>query len=113
MSTDKILNAEDIVDAIIELRDMRNWTNYKVAVECDLPASTVSNIFNKKAMPQLETLLAICRGFGITPAQLLGKKEKYDKLSEKEAEIIKLWDKIDPKSQTALENLIKELISIE
>ncbi len=66
MSTDKILNAEDIVDAIIELRDMRNWTNYKVAVECDLPASTVSNIFNKKA-----------------------------------------------KSQTALENLIKELISIE
>lgn len=62
MSTDKILNAEDIVDAIIELRDMRNWTNYKVAVECDLPASTVSNIFNKKAMPQLETLLAICRG---------------------------------------------------
>ena len=62
MSTDKILNAEDIVDAIIELRDMRNWTNYKVAVECDLPASTVSNIFNKKAMRNLKLYWQFAEG---------------------------------------------------
>lgn len=109
MSFDKMPNAEDIVDALIELRDIKRWSNYKVAIECDLPISTVANIFNKKSMPQLETLLAICRGFDIPPAQLFGNKEKYDKLSDKEIEIIKLWGKLDAERQDAIENLIELL----
>ncbi len=113
MSSDKMLNADDIVNALIELKDIRNWTNYKIAVESDLPTSTISNIFNKKSMPQLDTLFALCKGFGITPAQLFGRNEKYEKLTDKEAEIIKQWESLDPKSQKALENLIELLNSKE
>ncbi len=63
----------------------------------------------KKNMPQLDTLLAICRGFGIAPYQLFGKTEKYEKLSEEEVEIIKLWNKLDTESQETLKNLIRLL----
>lgn len=109
MCYDKIFNSEDIVDALIELREIKHWTNYKVAVESDLPMSTISNVFNKKSMPQLDTLLAICKGFGINPSQLFGSKEKYEKLNDDESEIIKLWKKIDPKSQVVIKNLMNLL----
>ncbi len=111
MSSDEMLKPEDIVDALIELRDIRGWTNYKVAVESDLPASTVANIFKRKTMPQLDTLFQLCDGFGISPSQLFGNKEKFDKLTVKETELIKLWEKLDPKSKKTLENLM-ELLKI-
>lgn len=101
-----MLKAEDIIDALIEIRDIKKWTNYKIALESELPTSTVSNVFNKKATPQLDTLLAICRGFDIAPYRLFGKNEKYKNLSEEENEIINLWEKLDPKSQAALKNLV-------
>lgn len=112
MSCDKMLKAEDIVDLLIELRNIKNWTNYKVAVKSGLPKTTISNVFNKKSMPQLDTLLAICKGFDITPAQLFGKKDKYEKLTEKESKIIKKWENLNPESQKTLETLI-ELLSLK
>lgn len=104
-----MLKAEDIVDALIEIRDLKKWTNYKVAVESNLPASTIANVFNKKTMPQLDTLLAICRGFDITPYQLFAKTAKYEKLSKEETKIIKLWGKLDPESQETLKKLVSLL----
>lgn len=106
MSSDKILNTEDVINTLIELRDIRGWTNYKVSVESNLPASTVSNIFNKRTMPQLDTLFQLCDGFGISPSQLFGNKEKYMKLSDEEKRIIKLWNKLDPERKRAIENLV-------
>lgn len=103
---DKMLNAENIVDALIELRDKRNWTSYKVAVKSNLPASTIANVFNKKTMPQLDTFLAICRGFEITPAQFFAYNTKYDELTDDENEILKLWKRLTPEEQTALINLL-------
>lgn len=100
------MNAEDIVDALIELRDKRKWTSYKVAIKSNLPASTIANVFNKKTMPQLDTFLAICRGFEITPAQFFAHNTKYDKLTDYENEILNLWKRLTPEEQTALINLL-------
>lgn len=101
-----MLNAENIVDALIELRDKRKWTSYKVAAKSNLPASTIANVFNKRTMPQLDTFLAICRGFEITPAQLFAYNTKYDELTDVENEILRLWKRLSPEEQTALMNLL-------
>ena len=101
-----MLKSEDIVDALIEIRNIKKWTNYKIALESELPTSTVSNVFNKKTMPQLDTLLAICRGFDIAPYRLFEKNEKYKNLSDAEKEIMNLWEKLDPECQAALKNLV-------
>lgn len=100
------MKSEDIVDALIEIRDAKNWTNYKIAIKSNLPASTISNVFNKNTMPQLDTLLAICRGFEITPSQLFRSKEEYKNLLDEDIEIITLWKKLDVKSKTVLKNLM-------
>lgn len=101
-----MLKSEDIVNALIELKDMRHLTPYKIALESDLPASTVTNIFQKRTMPQLDTLLAICKGLGISPAQLFTDNAKFEKLTDDEIEILKLWNGLDAERQAVLKKLI-------
>lgn len=105
----EFLHTEEIVDSLIKLRNNKNWTNYKIAIESDLPASTISNIFNKRSMPQLDTLLAICKGFDITPAYLFNEKTKNESLTDDENEIINLWEKLDAKSKEMIKNIINIL----
>lgn len=105
------MNSENIVDTLIELKKSKNWTNYKIAVESNLPKSTIANVFNKKTMPQLDTLLAICKGFNITPYQLFGKTVKYEELTNNEANILKLWEALDTESQIVLKNLMCLLLN--
>lgn len=103
------MKAEDIVDTLIELKNRRKWTGYKIAVKSNLPASTIANVFNKKAMPQLDTLFAICKGFEITPAQLFAENAEYEELTDDENELLRLWKRLDSKKQTALKNLLYSL----
>ncbi len=105
-----MLNTEKIIDALIEIKNIKKWTNYKIAVKSNLPVSTVSNVFNKKSKPQLDTLFAICRGFGINPAQLFVNAVKCEKLREDEAEIIRLWNMLDNKRQSVIKEIIKSVI---
>ncbi len=65
------LTSESIIDNLIKIRDINGWTNYKIAIKCDLPSATVSNIFKKQSVPQLDTLLALCRGLGISFSYLI------------------------------------------
>lgn len=46
-----MLKSEDIVDALMELKDRRHLTTYKIALKSDLPPSTVTNVFQKRTMP--------------------------------------------------------------
>ncbi len=101
-----MLKSEDIVDALIQLKDMRHLTTYKIALKSDLPTSTVTNVFQKRTMPQLDTLLAICRGLEINPAQLFTDNAKFDKLTDDEIEILKLWNGLDSERQELFKKLI-------
>lgn len=103
------MKSEEIVDALIELRDIRGWTNYKIAVESGLPASTVSNIFKRKTMPQLDTLLAICNGFGISLVRLFEETEQHKILTDDESRIINLMENLNPETQTEIITLMKKL----
>ena len=53
----------DILSRLVELQKQRGWSDYKIAKEAGLSPNTVSNIYN---VPNLVTLEAICKAFGIT-----------------------------------------------
>lgn len=103
------MNSDDVVNKLIEIRDRRKWTNYKVAKESDLPTTTISNIFNKKCVPQIDTLLYICKGFGITPAQFFDENEKQPHLTDKQIQILELWEQLSEEKKCAIETLMELL----
>lgn len=97
-----------IVDKLIELRDMNNLTNYTLAIKSNLPPSTVANVLNKQTTPQIDTLIAICDGLGITLAQFFNEDKKYSELSDKEVKVLKLWNALDDNQQKIIINVLEQ-----
>ncbi len=83
------MNNSDIIDELIEIKSIKNLTNYQIAKKSNLPPTTVANIFNKKSAPQLDTLIAICNSFGMS-LTFLSNNEKRLNLTESERHILKL-----------------------
>lgn len=59
----------DVLERILELKNERGWSLYKLADEAGLPQSTVANMFPRKTLPSLYTLNQICEAFGITMSE--------------------------------------------
>lgn len=47
---------KDILTAITELREQRNWTEYQLAERSGLPQSTISSWFRKGMIPTVPSL---------------------------------------------------------
>ena len=45
----------DVLKKINALRIDRGWSVYKLAVEADLPQSTIINMFNRETLPSIVT----------------------------------------------------------
>lgn len=61
-----------ISNRIIQLLNEREWSAYKLAYECGMPHSTLSNIILCKCKScNFETILNLCRGFRIQPVEFM------------------------------------------
>ena len=64
----------DILERLNAMLKARDWTRYRLSKESGLTESTLANIFQRNAMPSLDTLERICAGFGITLSQFLSNQ---------------------------------------
>ncbi len=70
----RVPDMKDILTAITELREQRNWTEYQLAERSGLPQSTISSWFRKGMIPTVPSLEKVCVAFGITLSQLLQRE---------------------------------------
>lgn len=103
------LESYEIVDRLIELKELKGWSYYRIAKESHLPESTVSHIYKRKSLPQIDTLLLLCKGFGISVAEFFGYDEKYNQLSDNEKEILRLWNSLNSENQQFVKEFILKL----
>lgn len=68
----------DTLQRLRQLLDERHWTEYRLAKATGLSDSTIKNIYKRNTQPTIETLEAICRGFGITLAQFFADGEMVE-----------------------------------
>lgn len=80
----------DTLQRLQQLLKERNWTVYRLAVNCDMPQSTINNIFMRNTVPSIPTLEAICKGFGITLSQFFAENEMVE-LSPELKELFDGW----------------------
>lgn len=93
---------------IRSLQGERNWTDYKLAQEADIPLATLSSLFQRNNPPKLDTLQCICNAFGLTLAQFFLEDEKIEVLSETEKEMLQVYRKLSSKQQKALIDVFTE-----
>ena len=99
----------DILKRIIQLRDERNWTNYRLADEAGVPYVTLTNMFSRGTQPSIATLTALCEAFGISLAQFFSDENDEILLSEEEKELILSFRTLSKKCKTAVTTLVDQL----
>ena len=92
----------DILNKIRRLQGERDWSDYRLAQEADIPLPTLTSLFTRNSPPKVDTLQCICNAFGLTLAQFFLEDEKIEVLSETEKEMLQVFRKLSLKQQKAL-----------
>lgn len=96
------------MDAKVRIRELmkeRGWSEYRLAIASGLSQSTVANIFNRNTTPSVNTLEAICQGFGITLAQFFAEGDMVE-LTPEQRQMFEAWSSLTKAQKDALYQLI-------
>ena len=86
----------DILNRIVELKNEKGWSIYKLAEESGVSQSTLSNMFIRRTLPSITTLEQLCNAFGITLSDFFKENSsqkddistKYNMLSAENKKIV-------------------------
>lgn len=84
----------------------RNWTRYRLAKECGLSETTITNIFKRGNVPSIPTLETICKGFNITLSQFFADDELIE-ASPEIRELLNEWVFLTPTQKSAILHVMK------
>jgi len=90
----------DTNERLRQLLDERGWTEYRLAKNCGLNPSTISNIYRRNTVPSIDTLETICRGFGITLSQFFADDEMVE-LTPDLKRVFDSWVNLTPAQKKA------------
>ncbi len=93
---------------ITELMTRHGWTEYRLAKECGLSQSTISNMFSRNTTPSIPTLEIICSAFGITLAQFFSEGEQAG-LSDEQQLLLSRWRTLTAEQKELLLRLMDNL----
>ena len=83
-----MLDENYVINRIEELCEKRQMTRYRLA---QVSGIELSNLLNRKSLPNIITLSKICDGFGITLSQFFMEEDKIVNLSEEQRHVLDTW----------------------
>ena len=95
---------KDILTAITELREQRNWTEYQLAERSGLPQSTISSWFRKGMIPTVPSLEKVCVAFGI-----FAERNEPVALTADQQKLLERWTRLTPEQQEVVFALIDKM----
>jgi len=99
----------DVLEHIKKLRDMRGWSNYRLAKEAGVSENVLNNLFRRNNLPTIPTLESICTGFGITLSQFFAEDGETIKLSDGQREMLQTWDTLSQEQKESLLDFLKKI----
>ena len=99
----------DVLKTILSHRELRQWTEYKLAKESGIPQSTISGWYCRNLVPSIGSLEKICKAFDITLSQLFAEGDTPVTLTESQKKLLKHWSKLNEEQQDALLHLLDKL----
>lgn len=98
----------DILARITEMRLQRNWTEYALSEQADVPQSTISSWYNQNKLPSLGSIDKIAGAFKVPVSQLFAEGDLVE-LTSTQLEIITKWATLDEEKQAAVKRIIELL----
>lgn len=98
----------DVLERLRKLQTDRGWSDYRIAKQAGLSSGTVSNIYKRNTIPNLFTLEAICKGFGITLSQFFSDNEMIE-LTPELKELFDIWVRLSEEKRSLLLQMLKSM----
>lgn len=98
----------DVKERIKTLMDEKEWSEYRLAKEAELPQSTISHLFKRNNAPTYPTIEAICRAFGITLAQFFAEDGEPIVLSPEQKEVLLLWGTLSDEQKQSVKSVMQQ-----
>lgn len=102
-------NDMDILGKIIQLRNQKGWTEYRLSVESNIPQTTISSWFRKNVQPSVASLQAICNACGITLSQFFAEDGELCQLTQTQKKLLDEFASLSALQQEALLALLKSM----
>ena len=99
----------DVLNKILRLREMRNWTVWKLSEESGVDQSTISAWYKKGRNPSVSSLEKICEAFHITMPQFFSEGESPVTLTSDQQEMLEHWSTLSQKQKEIVLTLIKNM----
>ena len=107
------MQESDIIERIKALCEARSWTYYRLAKESGITYSTLCTMIHKANAPSIPTLLKICKGFGITPAEFFDIDSPRATFSMEAVKHIHLWEQLNEREKDSVEKYVRFLLEHE
>ena len=99
----------DVLNRILKLREERNWTEYRLSEESEIPQSTISSWFRKNIIPSVASLEKICRAYNITLSQFFAEDAEVNDLTDIQKDMLSYFCKLNEAQQKSLINFLANL----
>ena len=96
----------DVLERLHKLQTEYGWSDYRIAKEAGLSQGTVSNLYKRNTIPNLFTLEAICKAFGITLSQFFADNDSIE-LTPELKELFESWVKLPKNKKDIVIQMIK------
>lgn len=96
----------EVQERIKQLMNISGWTEYRLAKESGLSQSTISHLFKRNNAPTFPTILAICKGFGITLGQFFAGEGEAVVLTSEQMEILLLWGTLSEEQKESAKSVL-------
>lgn len=99
----------EVLEKLRKLQQDNGWSDYKVAKQAGLAPGTVSNIYKRNTIPNICTLEAICKGFGLTLSEFFADNDCIE-LTPEIKEFFNDWKKLSDDKKSFIMQMIKYLL---
>jgi transcriptional regulator with XRE-family HTH domain len=100
----------DVVNHVIELTKLHNWSKYRLSLEADLPLTTIANIYYRGSTPSIYTLERICKAFNMTLSEFFtDDKTSATLLTEENLRLVSYYRALNSSQQQQILKLMQEM----
>lgn len=95
-----------VLERIIQLKNERNWTEYRLAEESGIAQTTISSWFKKNINPSISSLEKICKAYNITLSQFFAFENEMIDLTDEQRKLLDNWNKLNSNQQRIILELL-------
>lgn len=87
----------DVLQRIRYYIVQKQWSEYKLAMESNVPQSTINSMFRKNNNPSIYTLQCICNALEISLSKFFNDSNTSSNIPSEYKDLILKWDQLSSK----------------